>query len=335
MPPFRAATVETNGIRMNYLEAGEGPLVVLLHGFPELGYSWRHQLPALAEAGYRVVAPDQRGYGGTTRPEAIEDYTLCHMVADVVGLVQALGERQAAVIGHDWGSAVAWTCALLRSDMFRSLGLLSVPYLRDLWSGPPPTAMMRQFLAAGQMLYQMYFQEPGPADHDLALDPRDSLLRIFATSTGGIAPAQRWRFLYPAGEPFLDTIPKVDQLPAWLTAEDLEFFAAEFTRTGFTGGLNWYRNMDRDRTLLAFLAQARIAQPSVFIAGAEDPVITMYRRDYDLLEQTMPGLTAKTLLPGTGHWVQQEKPAEVNRHLLRFLTAAWPASSAHASAATL
>jgi len=326
MPAFQTISVQTNGIRMNLLEAGTGPLVVLLHGFPELGFSWRHQLTALANAGYRAVAPDQRGYGRTDRPESAADYTLCHLAGDVVGLVHALGEKQAAVIGHDWGSGVAWTSALLRPDMFQAVGLLSVPYLSGLWDGPRPTDVMKQLLATGQMLYQLYFQEPGKADQDLARDVRDSMLRLFVGCAGGVPPEHRWRFLYSASEAFLDTLPKVDRLPVWLTEEDLHFFVSEFSRTGFTGGLNWYRNMDRDRELLPFLAGAKILQPSAFIAGADDLVIAMYRRDFNLLEQTMPGLTAKTLIAGAGHWVQQENPQEVNRLLLQFLSAAWPAS---------
>jgi len=310
---------------MSLLEAGEGPLVVLLHGFPELGFSWRHQLPVLAQAGYRAVAPDQRGYGLTSRPGRAEEYTLCHLAGDVVGLVQALGARQAAVIGHDWGAGVAWTCALLRPDIFRAVALLSVPYLAGLWSGPPPTAMMKQLLASGQMFYQLYFQEPGKADTEMAQDPRDFLLRMFAGAAGGVAPERRWRWIFPPSERLLSTLPPVDLLPAWLSAGDLDFFAAEFARTGFTGGLNWYRNMDRSRELLAFLAGARILQPSTFLAGEEDAVIEMYRHEYDSLEQSMPALTAKALIPGAGHWVQQEKPEQVNEWLLGFLSAAWPA----------
>jgi pimeloyl-ACP methyl ester carboxylesterase len=327
MPPFKSSFTDSNGIRMHYLEAGEGPLVILLHGFPELGFSWRHQIAAFANAGYHVVAPDQRGYGKTDRPANVESYTLCHLVADVVGLVHALGENRAAVIGHDWGSAVAWSCALLRPDMFEAVALLSVPYLGGLWDGPPPTLPMKQLLSEGLMLYQLYFQEPGKADGDLAHDPRRSMLGLFVGASGGIAQEGRWRFLYPSTEAFLDTLPKVQDVPHWLSAADLECFVAEFTRTGFTGGLNWYRNMDRSQELLAFLAGAKILQPSTFIAGEEDVVITMYRRDFDLLEQTMPGLSAKTLIPGAGHWVQQEKPQEVNAHLLQFMSAAWPAST--------
>jgi pimeloyl-ACP methyl ester carboxylesterase len=321
---MKTASVRTNGIRMNFLEEGDGPLVILLHGFPELSFSWRHQISALADAGYRVVAPDQRGYGQTDRPENPEEYSLCHLAGDAVGLVQALGESRAALIGHDWGSGIAWTCALLRPDIFRAVGLMSVPYLADLWSGPLPTQAMKALLANGQMLYQLYFQEPAKADQELAQDPRHSLLSMLVGAAGGIPPEKRWRYLFSPEETLLDTLPKVEKLPHWLKEDELAFLTESFKRSGFTGGLNYYRNMDRDRELLAFLAGAKICQPSMFLAGAEDLVIEMYRRDFDRLEQTMPALTAKTLIAGAGHWVQQEKPEEVNWRLLQFLSAAWP-----------
>jgi pimeloyl-ACP methyl ester carboxylesterase len=319
---MKSASVNTNGIVMHYLEAGEGPLVLLLHGFPELSFSWRHQISALADAGYRVVAPDQRGYGQTDRPENPEEYTLCHLAGDIVGLVHALGEKRAAVIGHDWGAPVAWTSALLRPDIFGAVGLLSVPYLAELWSGPPPTATMKALLAGGQMFYQLYFQEPGKADEEFAKDPRHSLLRMFAGAAGSVQ--EKWRYLFLPGETFLDTLPKANGLPHWLSEDELAFFAESFKRSGFTGGLNWYRNLDRNREMLGFLAEAKITQPSLFVAGAEDQVVEMYRRDFDQLEQTMPGLTVKTLISGAGHWVQQEKSKEVSQRLLQFLSVAWP-----------
>jgi pimeloyl-ACP methyl ester carboxylesterase len=324
MAELKTLSVMTNGIRMRVLEGGTGPLVILCHGFPELGYSWRHQLHALAEAGYRAVAPDQRGYGGTDHPDAPETYTICHLAGDIVGLVHALGEEKAAIIGHDWGSAVAWSCALLRPDIFRAVSLLSVPYLADFWSGPPPTAAMREMLASGHMFYQLYFQETGRAEVELGRDVRDSLVRMFNGASGGISPEQQWRFVFSPSENLLDTIPRPAALPSWLSDEDLAKFAEAFEETGFVGGLNWYRNMDRDRELLAFLAHAKVEQPSMFVAGSEDAVVAMYRAAFDKLEQTMPGLRMKELVPGAGHWIQQERPTEVNRLLIRFLAENWP-----------
>jgi pimeloyl-ACP methyl ester carboxylesterase len=318
--------IVSNGIRMRLLEEGNGPLLILCHGFPELGYSWRHQIGPLARAGYHVVAPDQRGYGGTDRPADPNAYTLCHLAGDIVGLVEALGEREAAIAGDDWGSAVAWVSAQLRPDIFRAIALLSVPYLPTIYTGPPPTSLMREMLAAGQMFYQLYFQEPGKAERDLEVDARDSLLRLFVAASGGVAPEERWRFIFSPSENLLDTLPKPKTLPSWLTEEELSVFAGAFTKSGFTGGLNWYRNMDRDRDLLAFLAGSKIEQPSLFVAGSEDVVVAMYRAAFDALEQTMPRLSAKILVPGAGHWVQQERPEQVTRPLLEFLATAWPAT---------
>jgi pimeloyl-ACP methyl ester carboxylesterase len=316
---------------MHLRERGNGPLVILCHGFPELGYSWRHQLPSLAEAGYRVVAPDMRGYGGTDAPIDQNAYTLCHLTADMVGLVSALGGR-AAIVGHDWGAAVAMTCALLRPDLFPAVGLLSVPYMPEFWSGPPPTTAMKLLLAAGQMFYQLYFQEPGRAEADLERDVRRSHLGLLYGASASAPREQRWRPLFSPSETLLDTLPQPENLPAWLKEEDLEVYVHEFRRTGYRGGLNWYRNLDRDRELLGFLAGAKIQQPSIFIAGEEDGVVSMYRPAFEALEKNMPGLTKKILIGGAGHWVQQEKPDEVNHLLLEFLAETWPAQSGGAGA---
>jgi pimeloyl-ACP methyl ester carboxylesterase len=325
MGRYKSRGVRTNGIAMHLIEEGDGPLVVLCHGFPELGFSWRHQLPALAGAGYHAVAPDQRGYGRTDRPAAQDAYTLCHLVGDVVGLVQAMGEERAAIVGHNWGAPVAWTAALLRPDIFAALAILSVPYLRRLWSGPPPTEVMRQMLPPGHMFYQLYFQEPGRAEAELERDVRESFLRLFYAASGSAPPERRWRFVFSASEPFLETLPLPDRLPGWLTEGDLQVFVDEFSRTGFRGGLNWYRNMDRDRELLGFLSEARIRQPTLFLAGSEDAVVAMYRAAYDSLEESVPNLVAKILVPGSGHWIQQEKPEETTGALLQFLAQAFPA----------
>jgi pimeloyl-ACP methyl ester carboxylesterase len=309
-------SVRTNGITMHLAEQGEGPLVVLCHGFPEFWYSWRHQLPALATAGFHAVAPDQRGYGRTDRPEPIEAYDLFQLTGDIVGLVQALGEEQAVIVGHDWGAPVAWFCGLLRPDVFRAVGLLSVPYHpRD---NVRPTDRMRA-LAGDNQFYQLYFQEPGRAEAELEADTR-RFVRMFLYSTSGDPPPEkRWHFLFGKDETLLSTGSEPDTLPAWLTEQDVEAFTAEFTRTGFRGGLNWYRNLDRMWELTPFLNGAKLRQPTLFVAGERDVCITMYRDAFEALPQTVPGLRQRVLLPGVGHWIQQERPEEVNRLLVDFL----------------
>jgi pimeloyl-ACP methyl ester carboxylesterase len=310
--------IDTNGISMHIAEQGEGALVVLCHGFPECWYSWRHQLPALAAAGYHVVAPDQRGYGQTDRPEPIEAYHILQLTGDMVGLVHALDAEQAIIVGHDWGAPVAWHCALLRPDLFRAVALLSVPYLQRAWEDIRPTEAMRR-MAGEREFYQLYFQEPGTAEAELEADVRTTMRMFLYAASGDAPPEKRWRFLFGKSEKFLDTGSLPEVLPGWLTEQDLDVFAREFERTGFRGGLNWYRNIDRLWELTPFLNGATLRQPTLFVAGAVDPVITMYRGAFDVLEQTVPNLRQKVLLPGAGHWIQQERPAQVNRLLLEFL----------------
>jgi pimeloyl-ACP methyl ester carboxylesterase len=310
--------IDTNGISMHIAEQGEGALVVLCHGFPECWYSWRHQLPALAAAGYHMVAPDQRGYGQTDRPEPIEAYHILQLTGDMVGLVHALDAEQAIIVGHDWGAPVAWHCALLRPDLFHAVALLSVPYLQRAWEDIRPTEAMRR-MAGEREFYQLYFQEPGTAEAELEADVRTTMRMFLYAASGDAPPEKRWRFLFGKSEKFLDTGSLPEVLPGWLTEQDLDVFAREFERTGFRGGLNWYRNIDRLWELTPFLNGATLRQPTLFVAGAVDPVITMYRGAFDVLEQTVPNLRQKVLLPGAGHWIQQERPAQVNRLLLEFL----------------
>lgn len=311
-------TIETNGIRMHIIEEGEGPLVVLCHGFPELGYSWRHQLPALAEAGFHAVAPDQRGYGKTDCPESIEAYNILQLVGDIVGLVHALGEEQAVIIGHDWGAPVSWHCALLRPDIFSALILLSVPYAPRPWGGVPPTEWMKK-MAGDHHFYILYFQTPGRVEKELEEDVRKSMIKMLYAASGDPPPDKRWSFLFSKDQKFMDTSELPDHLPPWLTDKDIDRFAEAFQQTGFRGGVNWYRNIDRNWELTPFLSGAKIQQPSLFIAGELDGVIVMNRRAFDRLEENMPKLRGKILIPGAGHWVQQERPEEVNRLLLDFL----------------
>jgi len=323
MPEIRHRFIETNGIRLHVAEAGAGPLVVLCHGFPESWYSWRHQLPALAEAGFHAVAPDMRGYGQSDRPEAIDQYTLLHLVGDMVGLLDALGAEAAVIAGHDWGAPVAWHAALLRPDRFRGVVGLSVPY-RPRGSVRPTTAMPQTDEA---LFYQLYFQEPGVAEAEFERDPRVSL-RTILYSASGDAPRRDWGGaaknavgMVSRQGGFLSGMLNPATLPQWLGEADIDFYAIEFARAGFRGGLNWYRNIDRNWEMLAPFAGARVTVPALYIAGDRDLVVAFRGMDQLLpnLTKFVPQLRETIILPGCGHWTQQERPAEVNAAMLDFL----------------
>jgi pimeloyl-ACP methyl ester carboxylesterase len=319
---FKHGFVETNGIRMHIAEAGVGPLVILCHGFPESWYSWRHQLAALASAGFRAVAPDMRGYGKTDRPEAIDQYTMFHLVGDIVGLVDALGESTAVVAGHDWGAPVAWHAALLRPDRFRGVMGLSVPF-RPRGSVRPTTVMPQTEEA---VFYQLYFQEPGVAEAELERDTHATVRQLLvggggdgSTPPGGGGLAGMVRkgagFLGPkGGRP-------PSSLPSWVTEADIDFYAAEFKRTGLRGGLNWYRNIDRNWELLAPWKGAKVMIPGLYVAGDQDLVVRFPGMDKFLpnIREVIPNLRKTMMLPGCGHWTQQERPNEVNTAMLEFL----------------
>jgi pimeloyl-ACP methyl ester carboxylesterase len=311
-------TVETNGIRMHVAEQGAGPLVVLLHGFPETWYSWRHQLRTLADAGYHAVAPDQRGYGQTDRPTEIDRYTVLHLVGDVIGLIDALGEEQAVVVGHDWGAPVAWHAALLRPDRVRGVVGLSVPYRPRGRYAPLPA--MRRLLGDG--FYQAYFQRPGVADAELARDVRSALRRVLYGLSGDAPPEQApAQLVVPEGGGLLDIVPEPPALPGWLTEADLDRYVTDFARTGFTGGLNWYRNIDRNWELLGALDGAPVTTPALYVAGDRDVVVNFPGMDRAIsdLPASVPRLSETVMLAGCGHWTQQERPDEVSAALLRFL----------------
>jgi pimeloyl-ACP methyl ester carboxylesterase len=315
--------IDTNGIRMHVAEAGEGPLVVLCHGFPESWYSWRHQLVALAETGFHAVAPDQRGYGQTDKPEAIEQYTLLHLVGDVVGLLDALGAPTAVIAGHDWGAPVAWHAALLRPDRFRGVIGLSVPYRPR--GGTRPTTVMPETPDA--IFYQLYFQQPGVAEAELERDPRDTIRRVLFWGSGDSPRPPRPVGsgdvgMVPRNGGFLGTRQAPATLPAWLAEADVEFYAGEFARAGFRGGLNWYRNIDRNWELLAAWTGAQVTVPTLYIAGERDLVLAFRGMDRLLpaLKTFIPRLQETIILPDCGHWTQQERPAEVNAAMLGFLT---------------
>ncbi|HAS10323.1 MAG TPA: epoxide hydrolase [Acidimicrobiaceae bacterium] len=301
---------------MHLLEAGtEGPLVVLAHGFPELAWSWRHQLPALADAGYRVVAPDQRGYGGTTRPEAVEDYDIHHLTGDLVGLLDELGEEQAVFIGHDWGSMVVWQLSLLHPDRVMGVCGMSVPFVPR--ASAPPMQIFRAIFA-DQFFYIVYFQEPGVADAELGGDPARTMRRLLAglSTPGDLTTDAAAAMAANDGRGFVDRMPEPDGLPGWLSQQELDHYIEVFSETGFTGGINWYRNFDRNWELTPQLAGAKVEVPSFFVGGADDPVLTMSPPDGQ--EAWLTDHRGSVIIDGAGHWVQQEAPEQVNAALLDF-----------------
>src|SRR5688500_2056321 len=262
----RTRTIATDGVDLHLLEAGDdGPVVLLSHGFPELAYSWRHQLPALARAGYRVVAPDQRGYGRSSRPDDIEAYDIHHLVDDLRGVLDDLGAERAVVVGHDWGSMVASHLALLHPDRVLGLVNMSVPHLGR--GGVAPTTAMRGF-AGDNFFYMLYFQEPGVADADLGADPHRTMLRLLAGTRSRPDAVPDPSSSAPDGRGCVDRLPEPDGLPGWLSRDELDHYVAEFGRTGFTGGINWYRNMDRNWATSPELAGAKVTVPSLFVGGA-------------------------------------------------------------------
>jgi pimeloyl-ACP methyl ester carboxylesterase len=287
--------VETNGIRMHVAQAGSGPAVLLLHGFPELWWSWRHQIGPLAAAGYRVIAPDLRGYGRTDAPPEPADYAVDKLAADVSGLLDALGEDDAVIVGHDWGANLAWSYALLEPQRARAVAGLSVPLVPH--SPQPPLEIFRQFM--GEDFYIVWFQQPGVADAALAKDVRRTLLA-----------RDVWTPKWAARD-------DVDPLPPWKTEEEQAYYVEEYERTGFTGGLSWYRAMDLSWKVMAPHADKPIEQPALFIGGADDPFKNL--APVSVMESRAPRLEQHEI-EGAGHWIQQHAPQEVNEILLGWLT---------------
>jgi pimeloyl-ACP methyl ester carboxylesterase len=315
--------IETNGIRMHVAECGTGPLIVMCHGWPESWYSWRHQLHALAEAGYHAVAPDMRGYGQTDRPEEIDRYTLLDLVGDMVGMLDALSAETAVIAGHDWGGPVAWHSALLRPDRFRAVIGLSVPFVP--WRPTRPSTAMPQTEDA--FFYQLYFQTPGIAEAEFESDPRRTIRSVLYSASGdvprsGNLPAAGSEVgMVPRQGGFLTRLVDPPSLPPWLTEADVDFYVQEFARTGFRGGLNWYRNIDRNQELLAPFAGSRVTVPALYVAGDRDLVLG-FRGMQQLianLAHFVPQLRRTVILPGCGHWTQQERAREVNEAMIGFL----------------
>ncbi len=318
-------TVSTNGVELHLTEAGDSDAspVILCHGFPELSYSWRHQIPALADAGYHVVAPDQRGYGRSSRPDAIADYDIVHLTDDMLGLLDDLGHDKAVFVGHDWGAMVVWALSLRAPERVAGVVGMSVPFMPRGAERPPTESM--KFLLGDAFFYMLYFQEPGPADADLGADPHRTMRRMLAglsTARSSESSADPAAMFANDGRGFVDRLPEPEGLPDWLTQAELDHYVAEFTRTGFTGGINWYRNLDRNWRLMEATQGAKVTVPARLIGGSADPVLLMTppsTQDGWLLDDR-----GTVIIDGASHWLQQERPAETNAALLDFLSGLEP-----------
>ena len=313
-PNINQRKVETNGISLNIAEQGEGPLVLMLHGFPESWYSWRHQFSALAEAGYHAVAPDMRGYGESDKPYEIEAYNQVEVVNDIIGLIPALGYETAVVFGHDWGAPTAWSCALNHPDKVSAVGALSVPF-RPRGDSPPLATLKAIF--KDRFFYQLYFQEPGKAETELEKDPALTIRKFYHMASGEMNTSLLSE--KPADADLLSDLPDPGtEMGPWISEEDVSFYANEFRQSGFRGPLSYYRNMDLTWQLTKD-SPRQISQPALFVAGERDGVILMAADALKELDKHVTDLRVNKLIPKIGHWTQQEAPDEVNQALIKFL----------------
>lgn len=313
---WKSKTAEVAGLRMHYVEQGTGPLVLLCHGFPEGWFSWRHQLVALAQAGYRVVAPDLRGYGLTGGSKDVADYAITTLVGDITGLMDALGEKTCVLAGHDFGAVLAWNAALLAPERFKAIVALSVPYNQRRDS--PPVAAIRR-VAGANFNYIVYFQEPGVAEKELEANVPRFLKAFYYTASADGASDLR-RLPPPSNRAgLLDTLAEPKGRLSWLSDAELQYYVEQFSRNGLSGPLNWYRNLDKNWEIMKAFEGATITQPVLFLAGEQDPVLRSTRANFDRMTSTVPGLRRTSIIPSCGHWLQQECPLEVNREMIAFL----------------
>lgn len=315
--------IQTRTIDISVVDAGTGPLVLLCHGFPETKHAWRHQIKALAEAGFRAVAPDMRGYGNSGAPARVDQYTVFHSVGDMIALLDALGEQSAVIVGDDWGATIAWQAALLRPDRFRAVVALGVPLM-----GQPPIPPTRIFPQDDDALfYALYFQEPGVAEAEFDRDPGLTLRKLLHAASGE-AGARRPGDGTP--NPFgmvgrdsglLDRLPEPAKLPEWLPPADFDQIAKAFRGSGFTGGLNYYRNLDRNWELQQSATGLTVAVPALFMIGERDTGLSIPGMDQIIAAMPVmaPKLRRSHVLQGAGHWLQQERPADVSALLIEFL----------------
>jgi pimeloyl-ACP methyl ester carboxylesterase len=315
-------TVHTNGVDLNVFEAGDpsNPTVLLCHGFPEAAYSWRHQIPVLAEAGYHVVAPDQRGYGQSSLPKDVADYGILDLVGDLTGLLDHYGKDDAIFVGHDWGALIVWEATRLAKERVRAVVGVSVPAVA--WPGPP--TQLFKMVYQDNFFYMLYFQPVGPAEAELDADPYESIRKIFWGASGqgfamptGMVPMEGNGFLTHMPEP--PPLPWVLDGREWFTQADLDFVAEQYRRSGFFGPVSYYRNLDANYEIVKDLGLDQVTMPSFFIGGTNDPVLVMDDSGLERMKNMLPDYRGAVMLEGAGHWTQQEKPAEFNDALLGFL----------------
>ena len=322
MNAAKQQTLEVNGIRLNVTEQGQGPLVLLIHGFPETSHVWRHQRAALAAAGYRAAAPDLRGYGESEAPTDPAAYTSLDVVGDLVALLDALGERQAVLVGGDWGATVAWQAAQLRPDRFRAVVALGVPLMGR--APMPPSQLFPQTKDA--LFYTLYFSEPGVAEREFERDVRATLRKVFYAASGDAGPRSDPATPNPFGmvnrsAGLLASLPDPGGPLPWLQPADMAEFVARFESSGFTGGLNYYRNLDRNWAQQAAFEGMRVEVPALYLVGERDPGRAMPGMDQIVaaMPALAPGLRGADVIPNAGHWLQQENPGAVNTALFGFL----------------
>ncbi len=300
--------------------ATDKPLIILVHGFPECWYSWRHQITTLADAGYRVVAPDIRGYGGSDCPASVAAYDMQTLSSDMAALAQQLSPAHPSIIiGHDWGAPIAWNSALLFPQYFTAVGGLSVPHV-------PPAQVLatdlfkKIFTDRGLFYYMLYFQEKGIAEAELEADPERSV-RLFYTAIAGDAAEGAWPLAKPVSAKLFDDMPEPEMPRPWLSVDDVRYYARQFSRSGFHGPLNRYRNFETDSRYLRSTGKTIIEQPSLFITGDRDMVAQLYPNGpIAAMQPYATDLRVTATLPGCGHWTQQERPDEVNEIMLRWLS---------------
>jgi pimeloyl-ACP methyl ester carboxylesterase len=307
--------LETNGVTLRTVVEGSGPLVILLHGFPQCWYLWRHQIDPILAAGYCVAVPDQRGYGGSSCPPEINDYNIRELCADVAGIAKALGYEEFIVVGHDWGCIVAWNTALLHADTCRAVMGLSVPAWRFGPAALNPPGLDEQFW------YMRHFQEPGVAEAALDQDLRRSLYAVhYSVSADAPVGSFMQQLAHPKSTQMIDVLPTPPtQLPAWLSDEDLDYYVAQYKQSGFRGPINWYRNIPTNNAITPELEGKKITQTAAFVAGASDPVLDFDPGWKDKLVNGCEDLRFVEIINGAGHWLQVEAPNETNTQILRFL----------------